>query len=218
MRTARAANAALWAIIVILTVLTLAIAVLPLVRGWQAVALTGQSMTGTYDMGSLVYVDPRVEARINSVITFDHGGRLWTHRIVAETHARESFDIVRWQTKGDNPNLSNDPFLVAPEDIRGVVVESVPFIGYADLYLKQPLGWLTLAIVALLLSWLSKQESPTQRRLREVRDMDIPREEPHEPTAESRDEALLREQEELHSHAEAARSRLDADYSGNSAP
>jgi signal peptidase I len=168
MRTARAANAALYVLITALALLVAATRLAPALAGVQAVALTGQSMSGTYEMGTLVYVDPSTPPAVGSVVTFDRNGRLWTHRIISQTHAPESYDIPRYQTKGDNPSLGQDPFLVKPEDIRGTVVASAPYLGYIDLWMKSPPAWVLVIVLAFIFlqSARPKDQNPVLRRLK----------------------------------------------------
>jgi signal peptidase len=54
-----------------------------------------------------------------------------------------------FRTKGDNPRASEDPWVVPAENVIGVYVARVPYLGYVALALKTPLG-LGLAISALI--------------------------------------------------------------------
>ena len=54
-----------------------------------------------------------------------------------------------FRTKGDNPRASEDPWIVPADNVVGVYVAKVPYLGFIVLALKTPLG-LGLAVSALL--------------------------------------------------------------------
>lgn len=109
---------------------------IPAVLGFQRYVIVSDSMTGTYDRGSLVYdkVVPTASLRVGDVITYEPPrgagpeGRV-THRIFAITNDRQGRRIYR--TKGD-ANPAPDPWqftLARPRQAR--VVFHVPYVGYA---------------------------------------------------------------------------------------
>jgi signal peptidase I len=165
----RVARAGFYGLLFAIATLVLLTRLVPAVNGYQPVALTGQSMTGTMDMGSLLYVNPAAEPGVGSVITFTHGGRLWTHRIIEATHSLRSYDELRWQTKGD-AMPQPDPFVIDPETIHGVVEWHTPYIGYAVLFLTTPAGWLFAGLLGLTLYYFSKERPMTTKE--KVRDHD----------------------------------------------
>jgi hypothetical protein len=128
--------------------------------GLRPLAITGQSMAGTMDMGSLAYIDPTATPRVGDVITFSHGNRLWTHRIIEETHALSSYDIPAWRTAGDG--REPDPFTVAPADIAGVVVYHIPFLGFTVLFMQTPTGWAFALLAGLTLYWVSSPSTGSE--------------------------------------------------------
>lgn len=117
--------------------LTLAAAILlPAALGYQRYVITGGSMTGTYDRGSIVYARevPTASLRVGDVITYAPPpgagpGGLVTHRIVwISRDRRGSRGFV---TKGD-ANAVRDPWrftLTRPSQARAVF--DVPYVGYA---------------------------------------------------------------------------------------
>jgi signal peptidase I len=169
MRTARTATVLFWSLLIVLAVLVSITRLLPVLNGWQGVSLTGQSMAGTYEMGTLIYVDSSIPPAVDAVVTFDYQNRLWTHRIIEKTHSLRSFAETRWQTMGDNMDTP-DPFTIEPSQIRGTVVGAVPLIGYADLYLRTPLAWMSIILIGGLLHLLSQKgkESPIERMKRRL--------------------------------------------------
>lgn len=154
MRTA--ARVGFYSLLLTLAALVTITRVGPALAGLTPISLTGQSMSGTMDMGSLVYLDATRTPRVGNIVTFDHAGRLWTHRVIEQTHSLGSYDETRWQTKGD-AMPEPDPFVVNPTEIKGIAVGNVPYIGYAALFLQQPATWLLVTTLALTLYWKSKE-------------------------------------------------------------
>jgi signal peptidase len=112
-----------------------ALMLLPAVAGLQRYVITSGSMTGTYDVGSIVYARavPVEHLRVGDVITYGpppgaSPTPLVTHRIVSITRSRGTRVFT---TKGD-ANPSRDPWrfsLSAPRQAR--VSFGVPYAGYA---------------------------------------------------------------------------------------
>ncbi len=107
-------------------------------------------MTPTYPTGDLVMVAPAAHYAVGDVITFrTHSGpdSVVTHRVNAVT-------AEGLETKGD-ANATPDIAPVAPQNVVGRVIASVPQGGYALVYLQQPAGIASVVTVllALFLSW-----------------------------------------------------------------
>jgi signal peptidase len=108
----------------------------PPLLGLDRYVVTGRSMTGTYDRGSIVLerAVPVGRLRVGDVITYapppSSGKRgLVTHRIVSLRHDRGGAPVLR--TRGD-ANASVDPWtftLARTKQPR--VVAAVPLAGYA---------------------------------------------------------------------------------------
>ena len=113
-----------------------ALMLLPAAFGLQRYVITGESMTGVYDRGSVVFAEvvPVSELRVGDVITYEPPAAagvdgLITHRIVAIAEDPRRRPVLR--TKGD-ANESRDPWrfrLETSEQAR--VVADVPYVGYA---------------------------------------------------------------------------------------
>jgi signal peptidase len=107
----------------------------PALLGLQRYVITGGSMTGTYDRGSIVLdrAVPVADLRVGDVITYRPPARtgipgLVTHRIVSIRDRGSNGPSFR--TKGD-ANPKPDPWrftLSAPTQAR--VVFSIPYLGY----------------------------------------------------------------------------------------
>lgn len=105
----------------------------PALLGFERYVITGRSMTGTYDKGSVVFerAVPPSELRVGDVITYDppSGGPrgLVTHRIVA-IGQRDGRRVYR--TRGD-ANAAADPWeFTLPDPLQARAVFSVPYVGF----------------------------------------------------------------------------------------
>lgn len=141
-------------------VLACAAYLLPHAFGYERYVITGGSMSGSIEKGSVVFAEPRPveDLAIDDVITYlppaDSGvGNLVTHRIV-EIDTDEAGELV-FRTQGD-ANADVDPWtfgLVADE--QPVVTQSVPYVGYllialADREVRMVVIGIPAAIIALL--------------------------------------------------------------------
>jgi signal peptidase len=109
---------------------------LPAVAGLQRYVVTGGSMTGTYDRGSLVYarVVPTAALRVGDVITYQPpagaGPReLVTHRIVAIGVRRDGGRVFR--TRGDANPVADPWRFTLPAATQARVGFGVPYLGFA---------------------------------------------------------------------------------------
>ena len=128
-RRPRAGRWAVNALCLLVMVLALAF-LLPAAFGLQRYVITGGSMEGTYDLGSVVFEEsvPVADLEVGDVITYvppaDSGiDTLVTHRII-------KIDGTTFQTQGD-ANPDPDPWtfeLTAATQSR--VTSSLPYVGY----------------------------------------------------------------------------------------
>ena len=152
-RRPRAGRWAVNALCLLVMVLALAF-LLPALFGLQRYVITGGSMEGTYDIGSVVFEEdvPVADLAVGDVITYvppaESGiDTLVTHRVV-------SIDGTTFRTQGDaNPDVDPWTFeLTAPTQNR--VAASVPYVGYVFIALgdrstRMLLIGLPAAIIAL---------------------------------------------------------------------
>ncbi|QFG69593.1 signal peptidase I [Ornithinimicrobium pratense] len=133
---------------------------LPQALGYERYVITGGSMSGSIEKGSVVFAEPRpVEGlAVGDVITYlppasSGVGNLVTHRIV-DIGADAAGELV-FRTQGD-ANADVDPWtfgLLADE--QPVVTQSVPYVGYvlialADREARMVLIGIPAAVIALL--------------------------------------------------------------------
>jgi signal peptidase len=122
--------------VLLLVAAVAALMLVPALFGLQRYVITGDSMAGTYDRGSILFSEVVAvdELRVGDVITYeppksaDTGG-LVTHRIVSIDAGPRGRPVLR--TKGD-ANETRDPWrfkLAAGEQARAVA--GVPYLGYA---------------------------------------------------------------------------------------
>ncbi|MDO9496531.1 MAG: signal peptidase I [Nocardioides sp.] len=119
---------------VVTTLLAVAF-ILPTALGLQRFVITGSSMQGTIDLGSVVFAEvvPTTDLEVGDVITYqpppDSGiDTLVTHRIV-------SIEGGVFRTKGDNvPQVDPWTFLIA-QPTQARVVFDVPYVGRLFIWL-----------------------------------------------------------------------------------
>jgi signal peptidase len=110
----------------------LALIVVPKATGARPLTVLTGSMTPTYMPGDVVIVRPADadNLQIGDVVTFQavsDDPRLTTHRIKSVVLTGEG---RRYVTQGD-ANGAADPEPITPEQVRGTVWYSVPYVGYA---------------------------------------------------------------------------------------
>lgn len=135
--------------------------VLPTLLGHERYVITGGSMTGTYDKGSIVFEKPVAAAdlEVGDVITYQPPASsgvttLVTHRIIAIGRSPEGEQVLR--TQGDaNPDPDPWLFSLTSQD-QPVAAYSVPYAGYALIALADPqLRLLVVGLPAGLVALLS---------------------------------------------------------------
>jgi signal peptidase len=130
----------------------------PAALGYHRYVITGGSMAGTYDRGSVVFAQevPSSELRVGDVITYAppaeaHVDGLITHRIVSVRNHGEQPSLLR--TQGD-ANRRADPWrfrLRGPVQARAAF--HIPYLGYglAALSIRE-VRMLVIGLPALLIA------------------------------------------------------------------
>ena len=133
-----------------------AVMLIPALLGYGRYVVTGGSMTGTFDRGSIVFdrAVPVDDLRIGDVITYRpppdaHVRGILTHRIVEVIRGPRGGRVFR--TKGDF-NASPDPWRFTLRARTQARVEGhVPYVGYALAVLgRRDLRMLLIGVPALL--------------------------------------------------------------------
>ena len=169
-------NVVTWLTVILFILLAVTLAGVRLL-GFKPYAIISPSMTPQYRVGDLVYVKAKEPETIEpgDVLTFVANEDLLvvTHRVVEADRENR-----RFTTKGD-ANQITDAKPVLYENVLGVVVFSLPKLGYLSMYLTTPSGkYVAMAIgFALLLIFLlpeffkpGKEQAPreTNQKMSEV--------------------------------------------------
>jgi signal peptidase len=117
--------------------------------GYDMYMVRSGSMEPSVNTGDMVIMGPNGgllsgTLKPGKIVTYEREGDLITHRIIAIQD-----DML--VTKGDSVE-EPDPWMVAPEDVRGVYIFKVPAVGYATNFMHTKLGWfLTIILPAMAL-------------------------------------------------------------------
>lgn len=132
------------AIIVIATLLVI-ISLFPITGNYKIMVVQSGSMEPTIKTGAVIVVKPADNYQIDDVITFagKDEKKTTTHRIIGTEDIDEKKNFV---TKGD-ANNAEDSSRVVQENIIGKVLFSIPYIGYAVVEAKKPMGFALLILI-----------------------------------------------------------------------
>ncbi|MHA2024335.1 MAG: signal peptidase I [Candidatus Thorarchaeota archaeon] len=114
------------------------------------VVVTSESMSPNLERGHLLVLQNQApeSIEVDDVIVF-HAGWHTEAPVVHRVVQRDFVDgEYHYWTQGDN-NFHQDPTYTVYEDILGVVVSAIPYVGYITLTLQEP-GVLPLVILALI--------------------------------------------------------------------
>ena len=142
---------ALWVAVPVLALGLAALMLVPAALGYHRYVITGDSMSGAIERGSIVFDDevPVSDLREGDVITYDppQGSGVEgpvTHRI--ET-IKETPKGQRFRTKGDN-NATADPWtFTLDQPTQARVAFHVPYVGYAFAALS--IRWVRILLIGL---------------------------------------------------------------------
>jgi signal peptidase len=146
-------SAGLLAFVLLVGVLVI---VVPAATGSTPMTVLTGSMEPTYPPGTLIIVKPidAQDVRIGDPITYQiESGKeaVVTHRVIATTSSSDG--TLSFITKGDNNGVA-DANPVIPEQLRGKVWYSVPWIGYINnLATGSMRGWIIPAIAVALFAY-----------------------------------------------------------------
>jgi signal peptidase len=124
--------------------------------GWRTEIVLSGSMEPAIQTGSVVVSRPIAadEVRAGDIIMFASpaGHTLTTHRVIK---VGPKDDELYFTTKGD-ANKGADINSVAPSQIVGIIVFSVPYLGYLISFIKTPLGLVICLIVPVAVLIISE--------------------------------------------------------------
>ncbi len=117
------------------------------------VVVTSESMVPTLHPGDLLILQgrPADQIRVGDIIVFQDSQ--WytdapiVHRVVA---IEEVSGVLHFTTKGD-ANPTEDPGTRTPDEIIGVRVATIPYVGYVSMFLKTPAGIALIVILFIII-------------------------------------------------------------------
>ena len=141
----------------------------PTVLDHQIYIVQSNSMSPTFKTGSLLIIK-KVDAaaiRENDIITFrrNRDNVATTHRVMSILND----EGLQFVTRGDANNV-DDPLPVSAEDVSGIVVASLPYIGYFIGFIRTKQGLLICIIIPALILMifqvlkLLKEEKKKERK------------------------------------------------------
>ena len=141
----------------------------PTVLDHQIYIVQSNSMSPTFKTGSLLIIK-KVDAtaiRENDIITFrrNRDNVATTHRVMRILND----EGLQFVTRGDANNV-DDPLPVSAEDVSGIVVASLPYIGYFIGFIRTKQGLLVCIIIPALILMifqvlkLLKEEKKKERK------------------------------------------------------
>lgn len=115
------------------------------------VVVTSESMSPTLERGHLLVLQRQApeDVHVGDIIVYNadwHSQAPVVHRVIQREYVDEEY---RYYTQGDNNNQA-DPFYRTYDDIVGVVVAAIPWIGNITLFLQTP-GVLPVVVFLLIL-------------------------------------------------------------------
>lgn len=139
------------------------------ILGYKAYVIISDSMKPYINSGDIVIVKRYEEEKIKKgdVITFEKNQETITHRII---EINENEGIKEFSTKGDNNRLE-DLETVKYEEIKGVKVITVPWIGKIIIALENKIIFLITIWIILIISLIKieiedkKEERRAKKRI-----------------------------------------------------
>ena len=132
------------------------------------VVVESESMLPTLEIGHLLVLQARApeNIQVGDIIVFNaaYHDKPIVHRIISIQNVTGE---LRYYTKGDN-NAVQDPMFRDYEDIIGVVVYAIPYLGHVTLFLHEPYGFAIVLVLFLALLILpeffmkDEKEDPSQ--------------------------------------------------------
>lgn len=124
-----------------------------------AYVIISNSMIPTINVRDAVVTMRTTEKNIkmNDIITFiskdiETRGTPITHRVVGIIYEdpETKTKVLGYRTKGDHNN-TQDFALIKPDEVLGKVYLRIPLVGYLQLFLTTPIGWLLVIVLPCLL-------------------------------------------------------------------
>lgn len=133
--------------------------------GYKAYKITSSSMEPSIHTGDIVITKKpkeKEDVKEGDVVSLLNDGEIITHRIINISEVNGNTQYV---TKGDNNNVE-DLHRIVYEDIQGVVIITIPYLGNILSFLENQI-FLLIVILIILLMYLykiTKEEKSEMRR------------------------------------------------------
>lgn len=115
---------------------------LPMPFGYGLANVLSGSMEPTFSKGTLLVVKETNDIKTGDIVVYQSGSELIVHRVI---HINQN----QITTKGDANNVA-DPIFDKTQ-IKGVVIQWIPYLGSIANALKTPLGIILVLLAAFLL-------------------------------------------------------------------
>lgn len=142
-----------WVIVALAVILAVLLVGVRL-AGVQVYTVLSSSMEPTYKTGSILYVHKTdiSEIEVGTPITFMlNSNTVATHRVIEVLQDENNPEQLCFRTKGDANDVP-DGGLVNQNNVLGVPVFSIPYLGYVAQYIQNPPGkYITVAVCAAIL-------------------------------------------------------------------
>lgn len=141
----------------IIIVIFLLIPLIPVVDQWYQLAIVkSASMEPNLPVGSLAIYQLQAEYQSGEIVAYQQGdgeeGRLIIHRIVKKNERNKQ---ITYLTQGDATQyLSPNP--IYEGEIKGKLIGSIPQLGFAFEWLKNPQGIAVMILIPLVLFIVSE--------------------------------------------------------------
>ena len=137
-------------ILLLLVTLLFAASAIPVPGNYRVLTVLSGSMQPAIATGSVVIVKPATNYVVGDIITFGPAGKTMiptTHRV---KEIQKTDEQTLYITQGD-ANNAPDERAIAPDEIHGKVLFSIPFLGYAQNFVRQPIGFILFIVLPAVL-------------------------------------------------------------------
>lgn len=115
---------------------------LPMPFGYGLANVLSGSMEPTFSKGTLLIVKETDDIKTGDIVVYQSGSELIVHRVI-------DMNQNQITTKGDANNIADPVF--DKTQIKGVVIQWIPFLGTIANALKTPFGIIIILVAAFLL-------------------------------------------------------------------
>ena len=115
--------------------------------GKKAFIIVSGSMIPTIQIGDVVVIQDSNKASTGEIIAFRRDTNVIVHRVIKEMDVNGK---TMYQTQGDNNNTA-DLELVDMQNIEGVYITKIPWIGNVLMFLYNNLAFVVVVIVLILI-------------------------------------------------------------------